>query len=123
MRDMGCFSYIVREFLKTGPYLGLETVSLQKISKMFWHFGPRKHKILGRLVAPQIQQAAGADLVGRIFVASDVPDISGAGSLLRLFESGGRSWHRVALIIETRLPRAVSDQQGRSRMGESRVEL
>ena len=99
----------MREFLKIELSAGLRAASLQKTCKLLWQFGFKKFKLLGRLVAPQKQQAAGADLFGRVRVASDAPDIGGPGSLLRLFESGGQSRRCVALIIETGLPRAVSD--------------
>ena len=101
--------------------LGWKQRSVGKICELFWQFGAKKLKLLGRLVAPQNSKQpalAWLDESGsrrmcptlRSWIASSNARIGPTGQAL------------VALIIETGLLRAVSDLPGWNRIGESRVE-
>ncbi len=57
MADNGEYGWFLlqemREFLKFYLYRGLGECLFRKICELFWQFGPRKLKLMGRLVAPQ----------------------------------------------------------------------
>ena len=88
MIKCGVFTTKMVEFLKIDLFLNWRARLIGKICELFWQFESEKLNILGRLVAPLDQQAAGAGLVGRVRTALDAPNTV---DLDRFFEGSNRT--------------------------------
>ncbi len=87
----------MREFLKIELSAELRVASLRKTCKLLWQFGSKKFKLLGRLVAPQKQQAAGAPTDSDEFVSRRMRPISVA--LDRFFDCSNRVVETGAVLL------------------------
>jgi hypothetical protein len=64
----------MRESLKNDLSPGLKAASLQKIPNYSGNLDPESSKYWADWLPPKKQEAAGACLIGRVRVASNVPD-------------------------------------------------
>ena len=122
MKMWGVFTTRVRESLKNDLSAGLEAASRRKYLRIVLVIWSQNAQTTGSIGCPPEQQAAGAGLVRRDWLASNVPN---PAELDRIFECSNRAngAGAGALIFETGLLRAVSDLPGWNRIGESREEL
>ena len=122
MKMWGFLTTSVGEFLKNDLSAGLKAAPRRENLQIVLVIWSQKAQTIASIGCPPEQQAAGAGLVRRVWLASNVPN---PAELDRIFECSNRAdgAGAGALIFETGLLRAVSDLPGWNRIGESREEL